>query len=179
MEKGKIHDVVVTPLEVFADGRGRLIQMWRMDNDDHVESHESLSDKVSVQKDYNGPVMSYMSWTKPDVIRGLHLHYDQTDNFYFAGPGLFKVVMIDDRKDSVSSGIIMEVFAGIFCPKMVSVPPGVYHGYKNVSRDMGLVVNFPNSLYRGWRGKKSPDEEKHDPHELAKSFGYEWHDKDC
>ena len=44
----------------------------------------------------------------------------------------------------------------------VIIPPGIVHGYKNVSRKPGLVFNGPNRLYAG-QGKKEPvDEVRHE-----------------
>lgn len=182
--KGKIFDVEVTDLNVYPDGRGSLVEMWRMDDNGGKETNacpspwEEEFHKVNIGDNYRGPVMSYLSWTKPGIVRGLHQHLQQVDNFYFAGPGLFKVVMIDDRKDSPTQGFVMEVFAGSLKPRKIVVPTMVYHGYKNVSLDMGLVVNFPTSLFMGWQKKYDIDENRYDPHELAASFGYSWEDKD-
>jgi dTDP-4-dehydrorhamnose 3,5-epimerase len=45
---------------------------------------------------------------------------------------------------------------------VVTVPPGVVHGYTNVSDEDAWVVNFPNRLYAG-AGKREPvDEIRHE-----------------
>ena len=47
-------------------------------------------------------------------------------------------------------------------PYAVIVPPGVVHGYRNVSNYPGVVYNFPNQLYAG-PGKIYPvDEIRHE-----------------
>lgn len=179
-DKGKIHDVVTEPLVVYADGRGSLVEMWRMDESRYgksfMEPDGEQNDKVNLGKEYDGPVMSYLSWTKPGAVRGFHVHERQVDHFHFAGPGLFKVVLFDGRENSPSKGVLMEIFAGTNRPTYVKVPTMVFHGYKNVGLEMGLVVNFPDSLFAGWNKKFKIDEKRYDPHEAY--FGYDWTDKD-
>ena len=47
-------------------------------------------------------------------------------------------------------------------PVLVIIPPGIVHGYKNISRDeKGMVINYPNRLYRGWGEKDEVDEIRH------------------
>lgn len=177
--KGKIHDVVVRDLAVYTDGRGSLVEMWRMDDIawQGGASPDSSREKVEFKNQaYSGPVMAYQSWTLPGKVRGFHQHERQKDHFFFSGPGVFKIVLFDDRDGSPSKGNLMELFGGSNCPKYVMVPEMVYHGYKSVGHEHGLVINFPDSLFAGW-GKKSPvDEMRFDPH--TNYWGYSWDDKD-
>ncbi|KJU84625.1 nucleoside diphosphate-sugar dehydratase [Candidatus Magnetobacterium bavaricum] len=46
--------------------------------------------------------------------------------------------------------------------KIVIVPPGVVHAYKNVSGESGLVINLPDRLYAGWQKTKEVDEIRHE-----------------
>jgi dTDP-4-dehydrorhamnose 3,5-epimerase len=58
------------------------------------------------------------------------------------------------------------VYAGEDVPRVLIIPPGVVHAYKNIGDRPGMVLNFPNRLYAG-TGKTSPvDEIRHesDPH---------------
>jgi dTDP-4-dehydrorhamnose 3,5-epimerase len=143
---GKIHDVVVRPLTKFLDDRGWLSELFRLDE---------LDDLMT-------PAMSYLSMTKPGVARGPHEHVDQTDYFCFLGPSNFKIYLWDARPDSPTFGIGQSFYAGLDAPRMVIVPPGVVHAYKNVGIENGLVFNAPDRLYAG-EGKKSPvDEVRHE-----------------
>ncbi|MDD2321075.1 MAG: dTDP-4-dehydrorhamnose 3,5-epimerase family protein [Geobacteraceae bacterium] len=143
---GKIHDVVVRPLTKFLDERGWLAELFR---------HDELDGLMK-------PVMSYLSMTKPGVARGPHEHVDQTDYFCFLGPSNFKVYLWDSRPDSPTYGVSQIFYAGLDAPRMVIVPPGVVHAYKNVGIENGLVFNAPDRLYAG-EGKKSPvDEVRHE-----------------
>ncbi|HPZ81645.1 MAG TPA: dTDP-4-dehydrorhamnose 3,5-epimerase, partial [Candidatus Atribacteria bacterium] len=43
-------------------------------------------------------------------------------------------------------------------PLRVVIPPGIVHAYQNRGEKSGLVLNFPNQLYRGWGKKEEVDE---------------------
>ena len=46
------------------------------------------------------------------------------------------------------------------------VPPGVVHGYQNISTSIdGMVLNYPDKLYRGWKKKEEVDEVRHEDKE--------------
>jgi dTDP-4-dehydrorhamnose 3,5-epimerase len=55
---------------------------------------------------------------------------------------------------------------GIDNPMRVIVPPGVVHGYINISNVDGYVLNFPNKLYAGKRKKEPVDEIRHENSEF-------------
>jgi dTDP-4-dehydrorhamnose 3,5-epimerase len=143
---GTIHDIIVKDLRKFIDERGWLVELFRED--------EILSE-------YR-PVMSYISVTLPGISRGPHEHVDQADCFGFIGPSNFKVYLWDNRKGSPTYGTRQVVYAGQDAPRVVIIPPGVVHAYRNVGGKDGMVVNLPNRLYAG-KGKKDPvDEIRHE-----------------
>lgn len=45
---------------------------------------------------------------------------------------------------------------------MVVIPPGVVHGYRNISGEDALVINLPNRLYRGEGKAEDVDEIRHE-----------------
>jgi len=148
--RGIIKGVVVDKLTRFVDKRGFLLETYREDN---------LPDDLH-------PVMSYISYTKPGVTRGPHEHLRQTDIFCFMGPGNFRIKLWDNRKESSSFGICMEIEGGENEPIRLIVPPGVVHGYQNISKtEDGLVLNYPDKLYRGWNKKDEVDEIRHEDKE--------------
>jgi len=142
-KEGNIPDVVIAKLGVFEDDRGWLSEIFRSD--------ETNKDVM--------PVMSYLSCTKPGVIRGPHEHIHQTDTFVFIA-GKWMVRLWDARKDSKTFGTKKTV--DVEFPVKVVVPPGVVHSYANISSKGGLVLNFPNKLYRGKNKAESPDEIRHE-----------------
>ena len=149
-KKGEIEGVVIDKLIKFSDKRGFLVETFRRDN---------LTDDLQ-------PVMSYVSYTKPGIARGPHEHLRQTDIFCFMGPGNFGIKLWDNRQESKTYGYYMEVIGGEGNPIRVIVPPGVVHGYKNISKEvMGMVLNYPDKLYRGRDKKEEVDEIRHEDKE--------------
>lgn len=143
---GKIHDVPVKNLTKFIDERGWLVELFREDEIDR----QFL------------PVMCYISVTLPGIARGPHEHVDQADCFAFIGPSNFKVFLWDNRKGSPTYMTRQIVYAGQDAPRVVIIPPGVVHAYRNVGGKDGMVINLPNRLYAG-KGKKDPvDEIRHE-----------------
>lgn len=144
---GKIEGVQVLPLTRHLDERGFLVETWR---EDSLEGGKR-------------PVMSYLSCTEPGVARGPHEHRGQTDLFAFIGPGNFKIHLWDNRPDSPTFARRMVLFAGADRPAALVVPPGVVHGYRNISRtERGMVLNYPDALYAGWERRETVDEIRHE-----------------
>lgn len=106
--------------------------------------------------------MATLSWTKPGLSRGPHEHCHQTDNFFFAGPSDFKLYLWDNRRDSPTYGHKMVEIVGMSRMAAVIVPPGVVHAYKNIGKEQGLSINFPNRLYRGVDKRDPSDEIRHE-----------------
>ena len=148
--QGEIEGVIVEPLTKFSDERGFLVETFRID---------SLPNKLK-------PVMSYVSYTKPGVARGPHEHMEQTDIFCFMGPGNFKIKLWDNREESDTYGNCRELKGGKDNPISMVVPPGVVHGYKNISKEeAGMIINYPDKLYRSWGKRDTADEIRHEDKE--------------
>lgn len=144
--RGTIHDVVVRDLHKYVDERGWLAEVFRHDEMD-AQFH---------------PVMVYISSTAPHVSRGPHEHTHQTDYFCFIGPSNFKLRMWDNRSESKTYRRVMTLFVGADDPKIVIIPPGIAHGYRNIGGVDGVVINCPNRLFMG-EGKREPvDEIRHE-----------------
>lgn len=126
-----INGVKIKDLNKFDDERGWLTEIYRHDEMDF------------------SPAMSYVSVTKPGVVRGPHEHIYQSDYFVFTGPGDFEVHLWDRRPGSETEGEYVKIRAGESSPKLVIVPPGVVHGYKCVSDIPALSINLPDRLYKG------------------------------
>ena len=102
--------------------------------------------------------MAYVSVTKPGVARGPHEHKLQADGFVFMGPGNFELHLWDRREGGRTNGEYMKIQAGENNPVLVTVPPGVVHGYKNISGADGWCINMPDKLYRGEGKTEEVDE---------------------
>lgn len=140
-KEGKINGVATIYPIKNEDKRGWLIEIFRRD---------------IIDKDIF-PEMSYISLTNPGITRGPHEHIEQTDSFFFM-TSTFELMLWDNRKDSETYKNMTIVNAGDNDFKIVIVPPGVVHAYKNIGDKPGLVLNFPNKLYAGWDKKEKVDE---------------------
>lgn len=143
-----IHGVEVRSLEFHRDSRGWLSELFRADQPS--------------KHGYPMPVMGYASVTRPGVTRGPHEHEHQTDWFCFFGPSTFRLVLWDNRKASPTNHHRMVLDVGKCNPVLVIVPQGVVHGYKNIGKVDGLVVNLTNQLFKGVHRREVADEIRHE-----------------
>lgn len=139
---GEIDGIVIKDLIKNEDSRGWLIELFRKD---------MIDDGIF-------PEMSYISLTYPGIVRGPHEHSEQTDYFCFMGSSTFKLMLWDNRKKSATYNNKMSLNVGESDRKIVIIPPGVVHAYKNIGDKPGLVINLPNKLYAGWGKKEKVDE---------------------
>lgn len=140
-----ISGVIVRDLDAFRDERGWLMELFRRDESDGAAA----------------PAMGYVSLTHPGVSRGPHEHRGQTDRFAFFD-GRYTVFLWDARQDSPTVGHRMVFSAGRGAAKLVIIPPGVVHAYRNDGPTDALVTNFPDTLYAGEGKREEVDEIRHE-----------------
>jgi dTDP-4-dehydrorhamnose 3,5-epimerase len=133
---GVIAGVKVKQLKQNADERGYLMEILREDD----EIFERF-----------GQV--YVSLNYPGVIRAWHYHRLQTD-YFVCIKGMIKVPLYDARPDSPTHGEVNEFFLGENNRILLSIPVGVYHGYRTVRTEPSLLLNFPTRAYN----RDEPDE---------------------
>ena len=145
-----IDGVVIKPLKVIPDERGWLMEILR--NDDPIFTQF-------------GQV--YMTTAYPGVVKGWHYHKKQTDNFTCVH-GMMKVALYDAREESPTKGNLMELFIGEKNPALVTVPPGVYHGFKAIGEETAFFVSVPTLPYN----YAEPDEYRLPPD--TDEIPYDW-----
>lgn len=143
---GPIDGVVDRMLKCFSDQRGWLTELFR-------------TDELPVEM---YPQMAYVSQTQPGVVRGPHEHRDQTDYFVFLGPGDFEVYLWDARQVSPTRGNRQILLAGESKQRLIVIPPGVVHAYRNISSVPAWVLNAPNRLFAGVGRREPVDEIRHE-----------------
>jgi dTDP-4-dehydrorhamnose 3,5-epimerase len=149
-----IEGVKTKSLRVIPDERGWLMEILRADEPDLFSKFGQV----------------YVSATYPGVVKAWHYHQKQVDNFACVA-GMVKLVLVDTRPDSPTTGTTNEFFLGSQNPTLVQVPNLVYHGWKCISTEVALVVNVPNEPYQ----YKNPDEFRLEPHG---TLPYDWNRKD-
>ncbi len=131
-----IDGVKIKKLKVIPDERGRLMEIFRSDD----EVFEKF-----------GQV--YMTTVKPGIVKAWHWHNLQIDNVCCV-KGKIRVGLYDARKDSSTFGKTMDISMSLEDPKLVSIPKGVYHGFKGIADEESVVINTPTEAYN----HANPDE---------------------
>jgi dTDP-4-dehydrorhamnose 3,5-epimerase len=149
-----IEDVKIKKLKVIPDERGRLMEMFRKDD----EMFEKF-----------GQV--YMTTTMPGAVKAWHYHRIQNDNFVCV-KGMAKVVLFDSRPGSKTKGEINEFFIGEHNQILLHIPKNVFHGFKCVSENECIIINCPTEMYN----YKEPDEYRLPAD--TKKIKYNWTRKD-
>ena len=149
-----IEGVAIKKLRVIPDERGRLMEIFRRD------------DEL-----FSGFGQVYMTTAYPGVVKGWHYHKKQDDNMAVV-KGTMKIVLYDGREDSPTFREVNEFFAGEHNPILVHIPRYVYHGFKCVSPDEAIVINTPTEVY----DYAQPDEFRVHPHD--NDIPYDWGRKD-
>lgn len=148
-----IEGVRVTPLRQFPDERGKVMHMLRCDAP-HFQGFGEV----------------YFSCVWPGAIKGWHLHKSMVLN-YAVPVGHIKFVLHDARPESPTYRKTMELFLGESNYALVTVPTGVWNGFKGIGDGMALVANCATL--------------PHDPEEIVRcspfdpAIGYDWSLKHC
>ncbi|HET6438783.1 MAG TPA: dTDP-4-dehydrorhamnose 3,5-epimerase family protein [Anaeromyxobacter sp.] len=154
MAQTLIEGVTIKALAVHADERGRLMEMLRRDDECFIEFGQT-----------------YLTTMFPGVTKAWHHHELQTD-FFVCVRGMIKLVLYDEREGSPTRGTLNEFFLGDHNPKLVRIPPRVWHGFKNIGESESLIVNITTHPYN----YSQPDEHRIDPHH--NHIPYQWARKD-
>jgi dTDP-4-dehydrorhamnose 3,5-epimerase len=83
----------------------------------------------------------YFSTIYPGVIKGWHLHKETSLN-YAVIKGNIKLVIFDDRDNSLTKGEIQELFIGDNNYCLVHIPKGVWNGFKCVGVNEAIVADL-------------------------------------
>ncbi|KXB05947.1 dTDP-4-dehydrorhamnose 3,5-epimerase [candidate division MSBL1 archaeon SCGC-AAA382A20] len=145
-----IEGVESKDLKLVQDERGWLMELMRSD--------------WNVFEEF-GQV--YITTAYPNVVKAWHMHKKQTD-FIACVRGQIKLALYDGRKNSETTGEVEDLVIGERNPKLVKVPPEVWHGFKAVGGEMAAVVNVPTELY----DYEDPDEERLPPD--TDEIDYDW-----
>ena len=82
----------------------------------------------------------------PGRISAWHAHQRTVDRL-FVNRGMIQIVLYDARKGSPTYGTINEFRYGELRPAMVTVPPKVWHGIRNVGNGPSSIINIVDIAY--------------------------------
>lgn len=125
-----IEGVKVTPLKQILDERGKIMHMLRCD----AEGFQGFGE-------------IYFSCVHPGAIKGWHIHKEMVLN-YAVPYGNIKFVLYDDRPSSATRGKLQEIFMGPDNYCLVTVPPGVWNGFKGIGHETAIVANCASIPHR-------------------------------
>ncbi len=148
VQPGEIEGVGATKLIAHCDDRGYLIEILRA-----TDAEFTRFGQVYLVGDLQAA-----------TIRAFHKH-EQLWDWFFISHGAAKFVLVDDRPESPTYGNIKTIVSGTRNPQMVTVPPGVYHGWMALEDDTQLV-SIASEVYN----RENPDEVRIPPD----SFGDVW-----
>lgn len=149
-----IDGVILKPLKVIPDERGRLMEILRSD--------DKLFEKFG---------QIYMTSAYPGVVKAWHYHKLQDDHFVVIR-GMMKIALYDDREKSPTKGEVNTFFLGEHNMQLLKIPKLVWHGFKCISEYEALVLNIPTMLYN----YEKPDEFREPAH--GGKIPYNWDRQD-
>ncbi|WP_300671883.1 dTDP-4-dehydrorhamnose 3,5-epimerase family protein [Desulfoluna sp.] len=126
-----IEGVVIKELDLFSDERGFLMEVMRFD------------DEPMNGRDIKQVIASY---SYPGMVKGWHLHSIQEDHLVCV-TGMVKLVLYDYREESSTYGVINEIFMGEHHQRAVFIPPGIFHGTKNIGQELCVIIGMPSVYY--------------------------------
>jgi dTDP-4-dehydrorhamnose 3,5-epimerase len=112
-----IDGVRVQPLKLLPNERGRLMEVQRSDD-----------------PGFPGYAQSYITSTHAGVVKAWYRHARQVDQMTVV-TGLLKLVLYDAREGSPTRGRLNEIVMGEVAPRLVLIPPGVWHGFQAIGRE--------------------------------------------
>jgi len=148
-----IEGVKVIDLVVSEDERGYLIEIARNATD--PEPHGVINEFGQIYL-VGDPIRG--------SIRAFHKHKELWD-WFFISHGSAKFVLKDDRPQSSTYGEMMIIIASIRKPRLIAVPPGIYHGWMSLEDDTQMV-----SIASHTYNRVKPDEVRISPD----AFGDVW-----
>src|ERR1700680_4552996 len=140
---GRIHDVRVKTFVKHADQRGFFIeQLKRGDLDD--DGHPFIDDRPFAQMSRS--LVYARGGNPPELIKAFHWHKLQWD-YWDIVVGNARVVLVDLRLESPTSGTIQTLMLGENSPRMVAIPPLVAHGYQCLGLEDVHLVYYVSEPY--------------------------------
>ena len=105
-------------------------------------------------------VYAYFCTIRPGVVKGWALHREHEDR-YFVVQGEMEVTLYDDREDSPTRGMLVQVYLTEFDRRLMNIPAGIWHADRNVGSKDVLLVNFPTQRLRPREPRQVPPAARH------------------
>lgn len=133
--------VFVAALKLIPNERGRLMEVQSSDD-----------------PNCPGIAQVYVTQSFRHVVKAWYRHSRQIDQIAVVS-GLVKLVLYDDRENSRTRGELCEIILGELAPKLVRIPPGVWHGFKAIGNQDAFLLHLNSTAFSA----ADPDEERRPP----------------
>lgn len=118
-----INGVTITPLKQILDERGKVMHMLRNDSDVFVSFGEI-----------------YFSCVYPGAVKAWGIHKRMILN-YAVPFGRIKLVLYDNRENSLTKGELQEIVLGQDNYSLVTIPALIWVGFQGLGNEMAIVAN--------------------------------------
>ena len=122
-EDDMIDGVIIEPLKVFGDKRGKVMHMVRQDSGFFEQFGEV-----------------YFSMVNAGVVKGWKKHLKMTQHIAVPS-GKIKLVLYDDREGSPTKGRIQEIESGEDNYRLVKIPPEIWYAFGAEGNEPALIAN--------------------------------------
>lgn len=139
----KVEPIVKT-LNTYLDDRGYLCEILRSDDPFYTKFGQT-----------------YISTIYPNTIKGFHIHDRKTDMISCIH-GQVKLVLIESEEN------IWEFHLSPMVPKLVIIPPGLWHGWMCIGNEEAVLLNVTTEPFN----KDDKDEFRVDP--IQNPWSYKW-----
>ncbi len=130
MIQPNIHDINITPLAIYEDDRGMLLNMINRNSKNFRDFGEI-----------------YFSYTNFGIVKGWYRQKTNISNFVVL-LGELKFIFYDDRKQSRSHKIIQEVTLSKANYCLLTVPPMIWYSFKTIKGDFSILSNLIDTPYK-------------------------------
>jgi len=125
------------------DGRGGLLEVLRCDDPEFLLGNFG---------------QAYVTTILPGVIKAWHLHKRQTDRMIL----LRGLVRFGCVQGPAYEDVCLDLVVSDHDPYLITIPAGIYHGFKNIGKEEAYIINIPNTVYN----REKPDEIRFPPTSL-------------
>jgi dTDP-4-dehydrorhamnose 3,5-epimerase len=125
-ETNLINGVLVTPQKIIRNLKGDVL-------------HAMKKSDVS----FNGYGEAYFSTVLPGNIKAWKKHFNMTLNLVVP-IGKVRVVIYDDRDNSSTKGMFMDVIISPENYNRLTIPPDLWFGFEGKGLDINLLLNIAN-----------------------------------
>lgn len=114
----------------------------------HHDERGSLTEMLDTRWEWNKDpiVYAYMVTIRPSVVKGWALHKLHEDR-YFVVSGEMELIAFDPRPNSKTYGKVARIPLSGDRPRIVNIPPNVWHADRNIGSTDVRLMNFPTQAY--------------------------------